>query len=107
MPVRTSWLTAVAVVVAAFALAAQTASAQDPGDVIPGRFIVVYKDGTDVNSETDALEQRAGFKSRLRFGVALKGFVASLSDNQLSLLRDLPKIAFITPDRRVAALAQT
>jgi subtilisin len=95
--------------VTALSLPAAAAAARKDrraGDVVPGSYIVVYKDSAgSVNRETDERERRKGFKSRFRYGRALKGFSARLSDRQLAELRADPEVDYITPNRTVRATA--
>jgi subtilisin family serine protease len=72
-----------------------------------GRWIVVY-DRAEVGSvdrETDALERRGGFRSRLRFRRALEGFSARLRAGQVRALRSDPDVRAVVPDRPVRARA--
>ena len=72
-----------------------------------GRWIVVYDraavDGVD--RETDALERRRGFRSRLRFRRAIEGFSARLSAEQVRALRADPDVEAVVRDRPVRARA--
>jgi subtilisin len=78
------------------------ASAAGPAEA---RYIVVYEDSVpSVNRETDQQERRGGFRSRFRYGHALKGFAASLTAQQVEQLRADPAVADVVPDRPVQAL---
>ena len=70
-----------------------------------GRWIVVYdRDAVaSVDRETDALEQRRGFRSRLRFKRAIEGFSARLTPQQVRELRADPEVEAVLPDRPVRA----
>src|SRR5215208_4563444 len=71
---------------------------------VPDHYIVVYKDSVrNVDSETRHHEEVEGFKSRLRYKRALKGFAAKLSGPQVAKLQADPDVAFVTPDAKVRA----
>ncbi len=72
---------------------------------VPGRYIVVYRSSvTDVTGKTARLERARGFRSEHRYGRALKGFSARLSDAQVRALRADPEVAFVSPDRPLRAV---
>src|SRR5918997_1928196 len=99
--------TAAAVLVVALPAGDAGATAPKPadGDVVPGRYIVVYEESVAAaDAETGRNERALGFKAKLRFHRAIKGFSASLTPFQVSKLRADPQVAFVTPDRRVRAL---
>jgi len=78
------------------------------GQPIPGRFIVVLKD--DVPSPDNASLDMAARNTFIRGHVyrnALKGFSASLTQENLSALIKDPRVKFIEPDLVVHATAQT
>ena len=78
------------------------------GQPIPGRFIVVLKD--DVPSPDNASLDMAARNTFIRGHVyrnALKGFSASLTQENLSALIKDPRVKFIEPDLVVHAAAQT
>lgn len=84
---------------------AASASARS-SDVIPGRYVVVFKSTVgSVNRETDQRERTDGFKARFRYGHAIKGFAASLSPAQVAKLRADPEVAAVSADREVFASA--
>ncbi|HEY3189575.1 MAG TPA: S8 family serine peptidase [Solirubrobacteraceae bacterium] len=87
------------------AVAPSAAMAARPDDRVPGRYIVVYDSSvSSPDSATDAREQRDGFRAALRYGRAVKGFAARLSQAQVDRLQADGAVASITPDRRVRAL---
>ena len=93
---------AMSLLAAGSALAAPNRPAPDHD----GRYIVVF-DGSlaDSPGKTSSLERKLGFKSKLRYGRALKGFAARLTDRQLERVKADPEVAFVSPDRPVKASA--
>jgi subtilisin len=104
-----TWV-ALALAIAATPAGAAPESSQRPpqaANVIEGHYIVVYEDSVrEVAAETNRRERRLGFRSRLRYRHAVGGFSARLSPDQVSELRADPKVDFVSPDRRVTALAE-
>jgi peptidase inhibitor I9 len=95
---------------AVLALALVAPAAAAPSDraagKIPGRYIVVYQEGVEQPAaKTERLERAQGFQSRFRYGVAIEGFAARLTDRQAEELRADPGVAFVSPDRPVEASA--
>jgi peptidase inhibitor I9 len=90
-----------AVMLAALLVAAAPAAAADnrrAPERVEGRYIVVFERSVDRPLvETEQLERREGFESRLRYKRALKGFAARLSTGQVRDLRADPEVAFVTP----------
>jgi subtilisin len=96
------------VALAALVAAVPASAAAQPRapERVDGRYIVVFKRSVDRPIvETEKLERTEGFESRLRYKRAVKGFAARLSTDQVRDLRADPEVAFVTPDRRVEALA--
>lgn len=91
---------------AAVLLALPAAASAAPREPSPADgYIVVYEDSVgDVDAATRSRERARGFRSRLRYRRALKGFAAQLSNGQVAALRRDPDVAFVSPDRRVRAL---
>jgi subtilisin family serine protease len=81
------------------ALWAVPAQAQQPGEEIPGQYIVVVEEGHDpagVAGSEDA-DPRHVYRS------ALNGFSAKLDSRQLHALRRSARVAYVEPDRVVTA----
>src|SRR5881396_164027 len=73
-----------------------------PTDVIPDRYIVVFKSSTqDAPGLARQLVQQHAGRLRHAYGAALKGFAADLSDDAVDALSTNPNVAFIEPDLRV------
>lgn len=102
---------------AAKAAAAPTAVAAlaSQADVIPGQYIVVFRDGsTGVSSAAEAADVTAKIndkvsrhRGRLRhaYQYAIKGFAAELGDDAVRNLRADPDVAYVEPDRVARATA--
>lgn len=76
-------------------------------NVIPGSYIVVYRDSlARPGAETAAQEDRLGFDVDYGYSSALHGYAASLSRRQLDAVRDDPDVAFVGEDRRAEVSAQ-
>src|SRR5687768_6779041 len=83
------------------ALGARTAAELD------GAYIVVLEGSAgNADAATDDLQKKRGFRARLRFRQALRGFAANLSDEQAARLREDPAVASVTPDRPVRAFGE-
>ena len=73
-----------------------------PTDVVPDRYIVVFKSSTqDAPGLARQLVQQHGGRLRHAYAAALKGFAADLSDDAVEALSSDPNVAFIEPDLRV------
>jgi subtilisin family serine protease len=60
--------------------------------------VVVLREAVDAASVTDRLEKGAGFTADRRYGTALKGFAARLTDTQIARLKADPEVAAVVPD---------
>ena len=63
-----------------------------------GGFVVVLRDAVDAAGVTDRLEKATGFTADRRYGAALKGFAARLTDTQIARLRADPEVSAVVPD---------
>ena len=82
---------------------APASDATDP----TGRWIVLYKNGTDAAAATERRSVKVGFKADHTFTRGLNGFSAKLTDAQVDSLRRDAAVAAIVPDERVELAAQT
>jgi subtilisin family serine protease len=73
-------------------------------DVIPGQYIVVFKQGTSRNNILAAQRtvQRLGGKVGFTYTSALLGFSATLPPGALQTLRAAPGVAWIEADQKVS-----
>jgi len=80
---------------------------EDTRNIIPGQYIVVYKESKgDVKSMRagrDKVKEKGG-EIKASFSHAIKGFSAKLSEAALHELRTNPDIAYIEPDQYVYAI---
>ena len=91
-----------AVIAAALALAGTALGAR-----ISGHYIVVVKDGYDSRAVARAHAHSAGADVRYIYRAALNGYSARLSAAGLAAVRADARVAFVSADRTVHALAQT
>lgn len=78
------------------------ASAGQEGDVIPGQYIVVFRDHvTNASALAQTLVRTNGGVMRVRYSNVISGFAANLSERAVQKLRSHPDVAFIEPDRVV------
>jgi subtilisin len=88
----------------------------DPGDApisgpqatangaVKGSFIVMYKKSVkNAEEQTRIREARLHFANRYVYDAVFAGFAAQLSGRQVRALRADPKVALVSPDRRVNA----
>ena len=86
--------------------AAPDRSAAAAGATVPGSYIVLLApSSTSVDRAVEARERRDGFRSRLRFRSAVRGFSARLNPAQVARLRADGGVASVTPNRTVSATA--
>jgi subtilisin len=111
IPKTPAWALAVLSLIA-LALASTGAAFAAPSDRGPDvdrlsdRYIVVFRGSVaDVQGETDQRERRHGFRARFLYRRAVKGFSAKLSRPQVERLESDPEVAFVSPDRKVRAVA--
>jgi subtilisin len=91
----------------AAAIAPAQASAADrrsPERVADSYIVVLDPSVPSVNREAKRLERKEGFKTRFRYGHALKGFAARLSPAQREALEAHPAVEAVVPDLPVRAL---
>ena len=68
--------------------------------LIPGRYIVVFKDHvTDAGSEAEKVIRNEGGVRHFTFSKGLKGFVATLPDGAVAKVRNDPIVDFVEQDQ--------
>ena len=86
---------------AVFAWAGTASAAGKAGDVIPGSYIVVVKDGSDPAAVANG--RTADTKQVYR--QALNGFSAKLSEGQVAKLKSMKRVDYVEQDRVVTTSA--
>ena len=90
---------------------ASTAPAQvagpPAGQVIPGQYIVVFRNNVDAEGYGRALEQLYGFIRGNVYTKVLKGFSAQLPDAIVNILRNDPYVLTVEPDTIVTRLIRS
>ena len=99
-----AFIVTLAIAAGTFFTAASRASA--PEDKLPGRYIVVLKDGVDADAATDDLASKHGLALGHSYRSALKGFSAGVPESKLADLKADPRVAFVSEDRAVEALGK-
>ena len=84
---------------------ATTAASADPADPT-GRWIVLYKGGTDAASATRLRTARGGFHADRTFSHGIHGFSARLTGAQVDALRRDLAVAQVVPDERIQVEGQ-
>lgn len=72
-----------------------------------GRWIVVYRDGTDARVTSGREAARLGFAADRVFSHAARGFAGRLTSGQVAALRRDPAVLAVVPDERIELTAQT
>jgi subtilisin family serine protease len=99
--------TVVAVVVLIASGYGGVGAAPAAGDVIPGEYIVVFKDWvTNATAAARELAVRHDASVKFTYEHALKGFAGTIPASKLSQLRSDPRVAFISENRVVRIAAQ-
>jgi subtilisin len=82
---------------------AEVLSSTDP----TGRWIVVYKSGTNVAATSKRQSKRVGFTADRTFSHAFRGLSAQLSQEQVATLRKDPAVLQVVPDEKIELAAQS
>ena len=105
---RWRWMGVFSAVLLTLALAPSVALAAPAADVIPGQYIVVLRDDTaDVPAVANEHAQRHGVGLQHLYEHALKGYAATIPAGRLAAIRSDARVAFVSEDRPVWAVAQT
>jgi len=70
---------------------------------IGGRYIVVFRDGTDVDRESSRIAAALGGTVTHRYHAALRGMAISLPDAAAAALARVPSVAFVEQDQVMTA----
>ena len=70
---------------------------------IAGQYIVVFRDGTDVDRESSRIAAAFGGTVTHRYHAALRGMAISLPDAAVAALAQVPSVAFIEQDQVMTA----
>jgi len=82
-------------------------SAAPAGPIVPGRYIVTLRQGSDADTYATGLGLRYGFAVDFVYRRALSGFTARFSEKAARALREDPVVLSVEPDRIVTALPQS
>src|SRR5438309_9656530 len=75
----------------------------DATRVVPGQYIVVFRDAVaDPAGLAQSLVSAQGGQRLHTYASALKGFAARLSDAAVAMLLQDPLVAYVEPDRKVS-----
>ncbi|HEV8546400.1 MAG TPA: S8 family serine peptidase [Candidatus Limnocylindrales bacterium] len=85
---------------------ATDATGGNPATDPAGRWIVIYKQGTNVAATSARQASRAGFTTDRTFSHAASGFSAKLNARQVATLRKDPSVAAVVPDERIELAGQ-
>jgi subtilisin family serine protease len=79
-----------------------------PEGVIPGQYIVVFKDGVqDPTAVARAHAQRHGAEVLFTYQHSIKGYAARFPEGRLDKVRADEQVAYVEPDQKTYAQAQT
>jgi Peptidase inhibitor I9 len=79
-----------------------------PEGVIPGQYIVVFKDGVqDPTAVARAHAQRHGAEILFSYQHSIKGYAARYPEGRLDKVRADEQVAYVEPDMTAYARAQT
>ena len=72
-------------------------------EAIPGRYIVVFREGTDVDRESSRIASAVGGRVRHTYRAALRGMAIELPDAAAAALRNVPSVALVEQDQVMTA----
>ncbi len=90
------------IAVAASVSGLQGVQAQNAGDVVPGHYIVMLSDDSDV----DGVVKQHGASAKHVYKHAIRGFAGALNPQQLQRLANDPRVVSVVPDRYVEAIGK-
>ena len=95
-------LAMVASVIALMLMSQKTAAAPQPGERIPGQYIVVFVDGVNPTALADEMAGEHGLGLLHIYSHALNGFAARVPEGRLQALEHDPRVAYVEADRVVS-----
>lgn len=101
------WLALVLFSLGLVASAGSPTASQAAGvsDIIPGQYIVVFKDNvSDVNQPLNRLVTALGVRLIYTYTSALKGFAATIPDAALNIIKADPAVSYVVPDKIVSLI---
>ena len=87
------------------ALAPAAAPVASRAGAIPGRYIVVFRQGTDVDRESARIANAFGGRVRHTYRAALRGMTIELPDAAAAALANVPSVALVEQDQMMTASA--
>ena len=87
------------------ALTPSAAPAAARAEAIPGRYIVVFRQGTDVDRESGRIASAFGGRVRHTYRAALRGMTIELPDAAAAALANVPSVALVEQDQVMTASA--
>ena len=85
------------------ALAPTPSPSASRGAAIPGRYIVVFREGTDAESESSRIASALGGTVRHTYRAALRGMAIELPEAAAAALRNVPSVALVEQDQIMTA----
>src|SRR5690606_23310532 len=106
-PRRTMWRAVMGIGVIGAVIAGTAACTSPAQRKLPGRtFIGGVRNDASADSVADERQEREGTSVSWRGRWALRGFVASMTDEDARDLADDPRIAYVEPDITMSTMAQ-
>jgi len=102
---RLTFLTLIAILLAALLGVSSPAAAAAPAKLIKGQYIVVFKNNvSDVDGTVDRVSRGRGLGILQRYHNALKGFAATIPAAALPFIEKSPYVAYVDQDQEVQAV---
>jgi subtilisin family serine protease len=102
---RLTFLTLIAILLAALLGVSSPAAAAAPAKLIKGQYIVVFKNNvSDVDGTVDRVSRGRGLGILQRYHNALKGFAATIPAAALPFIEKSPYVAYVAQDQEVQAV---
>ena len=82
-----------------------SAAAASPGSPIAGRYLVVFRQGADVDHESSRIAAKLGGKVKYTYHAALRGMAIELPDAAAAALSREPSVASVEQDQVMSIVA--